>query len=86
MVPVVKLRCHNQVFQRPKVNLDIGMVEDSLEADNDDIGIHYPLGATQQVDWHKDQGSGKEQLQEMLTRPSDPVHAFDAMVHSMQTP
>ena len=62
------------------------MVEHRLEAHDDDVRIDHFLGKAQHVDGRQHHRAGDDQLQDVLARAGHPVHAFDAVVHRVQSP
>ena len=86
VVPVMEIRRHDQVLQRAPGQAHVGVVENGLEADHDDVCIHHLLRETQHIERPQYRDPGEHQFQQVHARAGDPVHGLGAVMHRMESP
>ncbi len=86
VVPVMEIRRHDHVAQRPEANAHVRVVEDRLEAHDDDVRIDHALVESQHVDRGEDQSAREDELEDVLARAREPIHALGAVMDGMQAP
>jgi hypothetical protein len=57
------------------------VVEHRLEADDHDVGVDHFLAESEHVDRREHERARDQQLEDVLARAGQPVHALHAVVH-----
>lgn len=86
MMPMVILRCGNDVLQKSKIDSRIRMNQHGMDGHKQNINIKYQRRKPKYIQGRKRRTSGHKNIDEMRPASCQPIHVVRGMVYGMKSP
>ena len=86
VMPVMEARRHHEPFERAQAEPHVGVDEDRVERDEDEVGVERRRREAEHVERHERQPAGEHDVDQVQPRAGQPVHRAGRVVDAMEAP